>query len=104
MADVVGHVLDHPEGVTTADVAGSLGMDSDTASAYLGRALKAGRISRPRRGFYTPVGECWRCWNEDGDPPGSQQTNTPNTPPGGGSALFDLEPEWAPNDPARWTR
>jgi hypothetical protein len=40
----------------------------------------------------------------DGDPAGYNAPNTFNTPSGGNGRLYDLEPEWAPDDPARFTR
>jgi hypothetical protein len=55
-AEVVQLVNDHPDGITPARVAAELGMDAKTAQVYLGRALAAGRIAKPRRGLYNPVG------------------------------------------------
>lgn len=52
-AEVIAYVAEHPEGVTPQQVDDALGMDE--ARQYLGRAFKAGRLQRPRRGLYTPV-------------------------------------------------
>jgi hypothetical protein len=54
--EVVEVVGKYPEGITPTQVAGALGMDPKAAQVYLSRALAAGRVSRPKRGRYTPVG------------------------------------------------
>jgi hypothetical protein len=55
-ADVLAFVNDHPEGVTPAQVSlAFLDMNNNAASTYLGRLLDAGRITKPKRGVYTPV-------------------------------------------------
>src|SRR5699024_10061588 len=54
-AEIVRYVAKHPEGVKSADVAEALDMDPNDANRYLTRLLKAEKVSRPRRGLYTPV-------------------------------------------------
>jgi AAA domain len=54
-ADVVAYVLDHPDGVSPADVAAALELDPAAVRVYLGRAVRAGRLRKPARGRYTPV-------------------------------------------------
>lgn len=54
-AEVVQVVNDHPEGISPSDVAAITGMDTNQARVYLGRAVEAGRIAKPKRGRYTPV-------------------------------------------------
>jgi hypothetical protein len=103
-AEVVGYVLKHPDGVTPTQVAAALGMDQAAARVYLGRAVEAGRLSRPRRGLYTPVASVTSVANEGGSPSESNTRNGSNTPTGDTQRLYDLEPEWAPDDPARFTR
>lgn len=51
-------VLDHAEAhgqITTAEAAAMLGVSSDQASAYLGRQVQAGRLSRSGRGVYVSL-------------------------------------------------
>lgn len=56
MADVVTAVARHANGIRAKDVAALLSLDEGTAGRYLLRAFEAGRVSRIRRGLYTPVG------------------------------------------------
>jgi hypothetical protein len=65
MADVISFVLAHPDGVGPSEVAEALDLDADAVSAYLGRALKGGRIDRPTRGLYTPVGSVGSVGKDD---------------------------------------
>lgn len=53
---VVAFVGEHSSGVTPGQVAAHMGWEDKKASAYLGRLVTAGRIERPQRGVYTPVG------------------------------------------------
>lgn len=55
-ADVVSYVNAHPDGARAADVAEHLGITAKDAGTYLLRAFEAGRITRPSRGLYMPVG------------------------------------------------
>jgi hypothetical protein len=79
-AEVVGYVLDHPDGVSPSETAQVLGMDPDTASVYLSRAVKAGRLSRPRRGLYTPVGSVGSVGSDASVLPFPNTPNAPNSP------------------------
>jgi hypothetical protein len=79
-ADVVRYVGEHPDGVTAGDVAEALDMERNAARVYLSRLVDAGRLNRPRRGTYTPVASVASVASEEGDPPGTQQRNTRNTP------------------------
>jgi hypothetical protein len=54
--EVVELVGRRPQGITPTQVAAALGMTPKAAQVYLGRALAAGRVGRPKRGVYTPVG------------------------------------------------
>lgn len=56
MADVIDFVSDCSEPVGPGDVAAAIGVDPKTAQVYLQRAVKAGRLQKPRRGAYSPVG------------------------------------------------
>jgi hypothetical protein len=56
MAEVIETVARFPEGIKPHDVAVILSMDDKTAQTYLGRAFESGRIAKPARGRYTPVG------------------------------------------------
>jgi hypothetical protein len=47
--DILAFVAGHPDGARTADVQQKFG---DDARMYLSRLVKAGRLYRPRRGFY----------------------------------------------------
>jgi hypothetical protein len=51
-----------------------MGWDDRKTSAYLGRLVTAGRLERPARGLYTPVGSVGSDGFEYDIP------NTPNTP------------------------
>ncbi|MFC5791916.1 hypothetical protein EDM22_13800 [Agromyces tardus] len=55
-AEVVSYVNENPAGVRAADVAEALRLTSKDAGTYLLRAFESGRINRPTRGLYTPVG------------------------------------------------
>ncbi|HEX8859789.1 MAG TPA: AAA family ATPase [Actinomycetes bacterium] len=103
-AEVVGYVLKHPQGVTPAQVGAAFGMDPKQASVYLGRAVRKERLRKLGRGLYAPVVPVESVESEGKDPPGYNTPNTFNTPSGDDRALFDLEPEWAPDDPARFTQ
>ena len=72
MAEVIQVVMDNPEGVKIGQISEQLGIDPKKVSAYLSRAFEAGRINRPKRGLYTPVGTVGSVGNES-------QYNTPNT-------------------------
>jgi RecA-family ATPase len=82
-ADIIRYVGEHPEGVTPAEVAAALGMDPTAARVYLRRADEAGRISRPRRGVYTPVTSVTSVTSDGAGPPGSNASNGSNAPSGG---------------------
>ncbi|TFC26995.1 hypothetical protein E3O55_13020 [Cryobacterium sp. MDB1-18-2] len=56
MAEVIEVVGRNPEGLTNNDLKGLMpDIPSAQLDKYLGRAVEAGRLERPRRGFYTPV-------------------------------------------------
>ena len=55
-ADIVKYVSRRPDGVRADEIAIAFDMSVGNAATYLGRAEKAGRISRPERGLYLPVG------------------------------------------------
>jgi hypothetical protein len=76
--DVVEFVGGKPGGVTAGDAAAALGLDVNTASAYLSRLTSAGRITRIRRGVYGAVGSV-------GVPEEPNGSNTSNTGTGGAS-------------------
>jgi len=67
-AEVVAFVASRPEGVRAAEVAESLGMTAKDAGTYLMRAYEAGRIGKPSRGLYTPVGSVGSVGNEESLP------------------------------------
>lgn len=54
MMQVIEFVEAHP-GVGVGDVADSLALERGTAATYLARAVKSGRLSRPKRGVYEPL-------------------------------------------------
>lgn len=56
MSEVIELASAHPEGIRAADVAAELSMDEKMAGTYLGRAFDQGRLAKPARGLYTPVG------------------------------------------------
>jgi hypothetical protein len=112
--EVVKLVGQHPEGITPTEVAAVLGMDPKAAQVYLRRALAAGRVSRPKRGRYTPVGSVGSV-GSPGQPAGPSQqangevlasrepltsqantTNGTNTLPGQGSLPLAPDPEESP--------
>lgn len=72
MTEVIRIVNDHPDGLTIGDVSRLTRIDPKKVSAYLSRAVEAGRVHRPKRGTYTPVGIVGSVGNEI-------ETNTPNT-------------------------
>ena len=71
-SEVVALIKDRPQGVSPKDVAESLGMDNQTAGTYLGRLARAGRVSKPKRGLYTPLLNVLKVENGEGEgePPG----------------------------------
>ncbi len=80
--DVILYAYAHPDGVRPAEVAKALpDLDPKTAQVYLARALAAGRLQRPQRGLYTPVGSVGSVGTEDETLFASNTSNTPNTPP-----------------------
>jgi hypothetical protein len=103
--DVVELVGKHPKGITPTQVAAALGMTPKAVQVYLSRALAAGRISRPSRGLYTPVGSVGSVGSPGQRDGPTQQangqmlaspasltseantTNRPNTPTGQGALL-----------------
>jgi hypothetical protein len=109
--DVVELVGEHSEGLTPAQVATALGMTPKAAQVYLSRALAAGRVSRPKRGLYTPVGSVGSVGSpgqlagpsqqDNGEvlaSPASltSQANTTNTPAGQDALLLDSDPGRSP--------
>jgi hypothetical protein len=56
MAEVIAKVSEHPEGLKPHALATLLGMDDKSAQVYLSRAYESGRLDKPTRGLYTPVG------------------------------------------------
>jgi DnaB-like helicase N terminal domain/AAA domain/Transcriptional regulator, AbiEi antitoxin len=105
--EVIAFVGRHPGGATPAQAAATLGMDRKTAQVYLSRAAAAGRLSRPKRGRYAPVGSVGSV-GSPGQRDGPRQhangevlaspelltsqantTNRANTPPGQGALLLD---------------
>ena len=77
MAEVIETVARFPEGIKPHDVAVVLHLDTKTAQVYLSRAHEAGRIRRPTRGVYAPVGSVGLLVSS---PAQYQHTNTNNTP------------------------
>jgi hypothetical protein len=83
--DVILYAYAHPDGVRPAEVAKALKMDPKAAQVYLARAFEAGRLARPQRGLYTPVGSVGSVGLEGGPAgqgalPLSNTSNTSNTP------------------------
>jgi hypothetical protein len=72
MAEVIAIAHRNPGGVRASDVAALLSIDEKTASTYLGRAHDQGRLEKPTRGLYTPVGSVESVGSES-------DINTPNT-------------------------
>jgi hypothetical protein len=56
MAEVIELAYARPGGIRAADVAAELSIDEKMAGTYLGRAFDQGRLNKPARGLYTPVG------------------------------------------------
>ncbi|HEX9343412.1 MAG TPA: AAA family ATPase, partial [Actinomycetota bacterium] len=81
-AEVISFVGKHPQGATPAEVAAALGIEEKTVSAYLSRAVKTGRLSRPHRGLYTPVGSVGSVGSDGDDHSEPNTSNTSNTPSG----------------------
>lgn len=54
---VLSVVQQHPEGVKAIEIANKLGLQRSGVDIILSRLLKSGRISKPRRGVYTPQTE-----------------------------------------------
>jgi hypothetical protein len=80
LIDVILYVYAHPDGVKAVDVAEALKLETKVAGVYLSRAVKAGRLQRPERGLYTPVGSVGSVGLEQGSLPLSNTSNTSNTP------------------------
>ena len=76
MAEVIETVARFPEGIKPHDVAVILSMDDKTAQVYLARAFDSGRLNRPTRGKYTPVGSVGSV-GLDLDTNTNNTTNTP---------------------------
>ncbi|KQM58185.1 AAA family ATPase [Agreia sp. Leaf210] len=74
MAEVIAKVSEHPEGLKPHALATLLGMDDKSAQVYLSRAYEAGRLDKPTRGLYTPVGSVGSVGFE------GSTTNTPTQP------------------------
>lgn len=79
-AAVVDFIAAHPAGVTPAEVAAHMGWTDRKTATYLTRLYDAGRIDRPTRGIYTPVGSVGSVGNEQDNP----TLPTLPTPPEGG--------------------
>ncbi len=79
--EVLRFVAKHPEGVRAGDVAKSVNMPAKEAGVYLGRLFDAGRLLRPSRGLYTPVGSVGSVGMDQSDSPDSNTHNTSNTVP-----------------------
>jgi hypothetical protein len=111
---VIRLVGKHPEGITPTQVAKALGMTPKAAQVYLRRSLGAGRISRPKRGCYAPVGSVGSVGSPGQRDRPTQQANTevlasgasltsqanttnaPNTPRVQGALLGRRDPERSP--------
>lgn len=74
MAEVIAKVADFPQGISPHDIGILLGMDDKTAQVYLGRAYETERVTKPKRGLYTPVGSVGLLVSP------SPNTNTPTQP------------------------
>lgn len=74
----LGIVDEHPDGITPKEVDQALDWESGHASKVLGRLYDSGRIARPRRGTYSPVGggRCGRM----GDSPSADSPKLPHLP------------------------
>jgi hypothetical protein len=55
MAEIIGYVAARPSGVGPAEVAKGLSLERHAVSAYLGRAVEAGRLHKLARGLYAPL-------------------------------------------------
>jgi hypothetical protein len=80
--DIILYVHAHPDGVTPDQVAKALELEPKVAQVYLSRAVTAGRLARPQRGLYTPVGSVGSVGSGQQSLPLSNTSNTPNTPTG----------------------
>lgn len=80
-AEIVAFVAEHPRGVRAAHVAEALDMDGKQAGIYLARAADAGRLARPSRGLYVPVGSVRSVESAAHLPAASNTPNTPNSGP-----------------------
>jgi hypothetical protein len=112
--EVITYVGQHPGGVTPTHAAAALGMDRKTAQVYLSRAAAAGRLSRPKRGLYAPVGSVGSVGSPgqrdgpsqhaDGEVLASPElltsqantTNRVNTRSEPGALLLDSDSGWSP--------
>jgi RecA-family ATPase len=52
-AEILAYVVGRPDGVSPAEIATVVGIDSDTAGRYLRRLAESGRIAKSGRGRYT---------------------------------------------------
>jgi hypothetical protein len=87
--DVILYAYRNPDGVTPAQVAEALGLEPKVAQVYLARAEKAGRLAKPQRGLYTPVGSV----GSVGSPGQSaSQTQQSNTAVGSQASLLTSQP------------
>jgi hypothetical protein len=78
--DIILYAHANPDGVTPDQVAKALELEPKVAQVYLARAVTAGRLARPQRGLYTPVGSVGSVGSEQQSLPLSNTPNTPNTP------------------------
>lgn len=74
--DVILYAHKHPDGVRAGEVAEALNLDAKLVGVYLARAFRAGRLARPERGLYTPVGSVGSVRKD------APEANTSNTLPG----------------------
>lgn len=79
-AEVLAVVAASAEGVRARDVADKLGISEKTAGTYLGRLAASGRVNKPSRGLYTPVGSVGSVGT---DQPLFHTPNASNTPTAG---------------------
>jgi DNA-binding CsgD family transcriptional regulator len=73
--EIVGEVLQHPDGITTGDLAAKVGISPNTASTYLGRLATADRITKVGHGVYAPPVGCVGMSD-----PGGDDSNSPTLP------------------------
>ena len=78
MTEVIETVGRFPEGIKPHDVAVLLGLEDKAAQVYLSRAFDSGRLNKPTRGLYTPVGSVGTVGLELD----TNTNNTTNTPTG----------------------